>query len=85
MEDAAAAGQESRVAAAKGGKGKGVVDWRVWPGGPPGAGVGGLPLGGGADEVWGFYDRAEQVDSLIASLNPQVTSATPLHPLPLSL
>ena len=32
------------------------------------AGQGGV----GEGEFWGFYDRADQVDSLIASLNPQV-------------
>ncbi len=52
----------------------------MWPGGPPGAGVEGLGVqhGVGGGEFWGFYDRADQVDSLIASLNPQV-------PLPSSM
>ena len=53
-----------------GGGGKG--DWRVWPGGPPGTGSGIVGFGGGLSEAWGFYDRADQVDSLLAYLNPQV-------------
>lgn len=57
----------------QGGKG---MDWRVWPGGPPGTGSGIGDLGCGRSESWGFYDRADQVDALLAYLNPQV-EATP--------
>ena len=50
------------------------IDWRIWPGGPPGTGSGIGEFGGGQSEAWGFYDRADQVDALLAYLNPQVLS-----------
>eukprot|EP00802_Teleaulax_amphioxeia_P003249 Tamp_03252.p1 GENE.Tamp_03252~~Tamp_03252.p1 ORF type:complete len:1069 (-),score=328.91 Tamp_03252:626-3757(-) len=58
----------AKVRPTQGGKG---MDWRVWPGGPPGTGSGIGDFGSGQSESWGFYDRADQVDALLAYLNPQ--------------
>ena len=65
----------AKVRPTQGGKG---MDWRVWPGGPPGTGSGIGDFGSGQSESWGFYDRADQVDALLAYLNPQVEACSTL-------
>jgi hypothetical protein len=77
MEDVSSGADEKRLTSpikvqrTSGGKAN---DWRIWPGGPPGTGSGIGEFGGGRSEAWGFYDRADQVDALLAYLNPQVVS-----------
>jgi hypothetical protein len=60
---------DDKAGALRGGGGK--TDWRMWPGGPPQR-AGGIGFGKDASETWGFYDSVEQVDALLAYLNPQV-------------
>ena len=44
------------------------LNWWAWPGG--GQQRAELPVATGGAEAWGFYERIDQVDALIASLNP---------------
>ena len=72
MEAAGKETSEGNEGAGRGGNARAATNWRVWPGAPPGARPG-IPFwGGGPSETWGFYERIDQVDALIACLNPSV-------------